>query len=332
MEARAPDKKGMKIAMEASPEPTEEELRFIQQTGVKHVYSWMDGEHAGEEYYSSRRGLFEQAGLELYALGNLRVHNQDAIVLGLENRDEKIEEYKRHIRNLGKAGIPYTTYAHMADSVWRTGVRTVRGGAESTAFDLEKARQGQRYPHAIHYPWHGRTFTQDEIWENYKYFISAVAPVAEEAGVRIGLHPDDPPVAELGGVPRCILSSFDGFKRALEIADSPNVGICLCVGCWIEGGESMGKNVIEAIRYFGERRKIFKVHLRNVDTPLPHFTETFLDDGYMNMYTVVKELNKVQFDGIVTPDHVPLMINNSYVGKAFTIGYMKALVEVANGE
>ena len=101
--------------------------------------------------------------------------------------------------------------------------------------------------------------------------------MAEEANVRIGIHPDDPPVPELGGVPRCIFSNFDGYKRAMEIADSPNVGICLCVGCWLEGGKLMGKDVIETIKYFGERKKIFKVHLRNVSQPLPHFVETFLE-------------------------------------------------------
>jgi mannonate dehydratase len=91
--------------------------------------------------------------------------------------------------------------------------------------------------------------------------------VAEEPGMRIGIHPDDPPVVELGGVPRCIFSSFEGYRRALEIADSPNVGMCLCVGCWLEGGEPDGQGRVETIRYFGERKKIFKVHLRNVNQP-----------------------------------------------------------------
>ena len=85
---------------------------------------------------------------------------------------------------------------------------------------------------------HGREFTKEEIWENYTYFIKQVAPVAEEAGVRIGIHPDDPPVPVLAGVPRCIFGNFEGYKRALEIANSPNVGICLCCGTWLEGGKT----------------------------------------------------------------------------------------------
>ena len=94
----------------------------------------------------------------------------------------------------------------------------------------------------------------------------------KKQGIRIALHPDDPPLPALGGIPR-IFSSFEAFKRAFEIADSPNVGIYLCVGCWLEGGKLMGKNVLETIRYFGERNRIFKVDFRNVSAPLPHFVE-----------------------------------------------------------
>ena len=129
--------------------------------------------------------------------------------------------------------------------------------------------------------------------------------MAEEAGVRIGIHPDDPPQPVLAGVPRCIFSSFEGYKKALEIANSPNIGMCLCVGCWLEGGPLMGKDAVETIKYFGGRKKLFKVHFRNVSAPLPHFTETLLDDGYYDMYKVMKALVDVNFDGIAIPDHIP---------------------------
>ncbi len=125
---------------------------------------------------------------------------------------------------------------------------------------------------------------------------------------------------------------LEGYRRAMEIADSPNVGICLCVGCWLEGGEGMGKDILETIRYFGERKKIFKVHFRNVDQPLPHFVETFLDHGYFDMYKVMRALRQVDFDGVMIPDHIPMMGDDRRVGTAFTIGYMKALVERANAE
>ncbi len=324
---------GIKIAAQMSPEPTEEELQLVKQMGVKYVVLWTSGDKASYEYYASRRKLFEGAGLKIYGFGNSSVHNQDAIVLNLPKRDAKIEEYKAHLRNLGKAGIPYTTYAHMANGIWSTEPELTRGGAKARAFDLAKAEEGHWREAHYNMPLsHGRQYTEEEIWENYSYFIKAAAPVAEEAGVLIGIHPDDPPVPELAGVPRCIFSSFEGYKRALEIANSPNVGICLCVGCWLEGGPLMGKDVLETIRYFGERRKIFKVHFRNVSAPLPHFVESFLDNGYMDMYKVMKALREVDFDGILIADHIPMMGNDRRLGTAFTIGYMKALLERANAE
>jgi mannonate dehydratase len=326
-------KPGLKIAAQVTPEPTEEEIAFIKQMGVDYVVLWTSGDKASYEYYAGRRGLFEDNGLIVYGFGNLDVHNQDAIVLNLPNRDEKIEEYKQHLRYLGKAGIPYTTYAHMANGIWSTAPEPTRGGARARAFNLEKAEHGHWHGRRYGVPLsHERRYTEDEIWENYAYFIDQVAPVAEEAGVKIGIHPDDPPVPELAGVPRCIFSSFEGYRRAMEIANSPNVGLCLCVGCWLEGGDMMGRDVLETIRYFGERRKLFKVHFRNVSQPLPYFVETFLDDGYMDMYEVVRALREVDFDGVMIPDHIPLMANDRRVGTAFSIGYMKALLERANAE
>ena len=324
---------GIKIAVQASPEPTTEDIQFIQQMGIDYVVLWTGADKASYEYYASRRKLYEDAGIKVYGFGDSDVHNQDAIVLNLPNRDAKIEEYKDHLRNLGKAGIPYTTYAHMANGIWSTEPEYTRGHARARAFDVAKADAGHWVGTEYHMPLsHGRRYSQEEIWDNYTYFIQQAAPVAEEAGVRIGIHPDDPPVPELAGVPRCIFSNFDGYKRALEIADSPNVGICLCVGCWLEGGDLMGKDVIETIHYFGERKKLFKVHFRNVSQPLPHFVETFLDGGYMDMYKIMKALKDVNFDGVMIADHIPQMTDDRRVGTAFSIGYMKALLERANVE
>ena len=318
----------MKIAYQGKPEPTEDDIRFIQQMGVDHVVLWTNARKSSYDYYYSRRQLYEAAGIKVYGFGNSDVHNQDIIVLNLPGRDAKIEEYKNHIRNLGKAGIPYTTYAHMGNGIWSTDRETTRGSASARGFDLENAVEGHWGGRIFEGPLtHGRNYTRDEIWDNYEYFIKAVTPVAEAENVLIGIHPDDPPVPELGGVPRCIFSNFDGYKRALEIADSPNVGICLCVGCWLEGGKLMGKDILETIQYFGERNKIFKVHLRNVNQPLPHFTETFLDDGYADIYKILKALKEVDFDGVIIADHIPSMVGGK-TGAAFSIGYMKVFLSV----
>lgn len=324
---------GMKIALQATPEPAEDDLHFIQQLGLEYVVLWTGADKASAEFYTSRKALFEKAGLKVYGFGDSAVHNQDAIVLGLPNRDAKIKEYKNHLRNLGKAGIPYTTYAHMANGIWSTDPEPTRGGAPARGFDLAKAEAGHWNNVLYDMPLtHGRQYSEDEIWANFEYFIKQVVPVAEEAGVRIGIHPDDPPLPELGGVPRCIFSSFEGYRRALEMADSPNIGICLCVGCWLEGGSLMGKDVLETIRYFGSRNKLFKVHFRNVNQPLPHFVEAFLDGGYMDMYKVMKALREVDFNGVLIADHIPMMANDRKIGTAFSIGYMKALLERVNVE
>ena len=319
----------MKIALQASTEPTEEDIAFIQQMGLDQVVLWTDDSKASAEFYASRKKIYGDAGINVFGFGNKDVHNQDAITLNLPGRDEKIEEYLNHLRNLGKAGIGYTTYAHMGNGIWNTGRETTRGGASARALDLAKLEtegsghwDGKQYTTPLS---HDREYTQEEIWANYEYFIKKAAPVAEKEGVHIGIHPDDPPLQELAGIPRCIFSSFDGYKRALEIADSPNVGICLCVGCWLEGGTLMGKDILETIDYFGRRKKIFKVHFRNVDQPLPHFVETFLDDGYADMYKILKALKKVDFNGVFIADHIPRMVNNS--GTAFSVGYMKGLLE-----
>lgn len=328
-----PVEPGMKIAAQITPEPNEAELAWLQQMGIEYVVLWTNGEKASYDYYASRVKLFGEHGIRVYGFGSWTVHNQDAIVLNLPGRDAKIEEYKQHLRNLGKAGIPYTTYAHMANGIWSTEREFTRGGAPARAFDLSKADKGYWIEKVYEGPLtHGRTYTNEEIWENYAYFIRQVAPVAEEEGVRIGIHPDDPPVDGLGGIPRCIFSSYPGYQRALDIANSPNIGVCLCAGCWLEGGEKMGKSVTDTILEFGRQKKLFKVHFRNVDKPLPYFVETFIDDGYMNMYEVLKAMRAVDFDGVFIADHIPLMGGDPKIGTAYTIGYMKALLERVNAE
>jgi mannonate dehydratase len=331
-----PVEPGLKIALQISPEPSEDELLFAKQMGLQHMVMWTDSSKSSAEYYAARKQFFESAGLKVYGFGNGSVHNVEEITLNLPGRDAKIDEYLRHIRDLGKAGIPYTTYAHMANGIWSTTRETTRGGAPARAFDAARvAEEGfamngkKRYQGDLT---HGRTYTEDEIWENYTYFIKKVVPVAEEAGVRIGIHPDDPPGITLAGIPRPIFSSFEGYKRALEIADSPNIGMCLCAGCWLEGGEAMGRDVNETIRYFGGLKKLFKVHFRNVHQAMPYFVETFIDDGYMNMYEVLKAMREVEFDGVFIADHIPLMAGDPRVGTAYTIGYMKALLERVNAE
>jgi mannonate dehydratase len=341
-----PNPPGIKIATSYRANPAPEDLLFLQQIGVEYVSLGATPETANVESFVKMREQYEAAGIKVYNIGSGvgpsgSLHNMPEVTLNLPGRDQKIEEYKNYLRYLGKAGVHYTTYAHMGNGIWSSGTAKTRG-CDARDFDMASPNRqgvwaGKVYKEPLS---HGRVFTADEIWDNYTYFIKQVVPVAEEAGVRIGVHPDDPPAPILAGVPHCIFSTFDGYRRALEIANSPNIGICLCCGCWLEGGRKLtGKDPEEMIRYFGPKGKLFKIHFRNVSAPLPHFTETFMDNGYYDMYKIMKALRDVSYDGIVIPDHLPRMGQAPAAGEAYSraslayaIAYMRALRDRADRE
>jgi mannonate dehydratase len=323
---------GIKVSLQIPTDPSDDDLRFAKQMGVEYVNIPTGGERATLETFVALKKQVEDAGLKVWNIGNSNVHNMPEVTLNLPGRDQKIEEYKTYLRNLAKAGIFYTTYAHMGNGIWSSERETTRGGAPARAFRLETAKGwwiGKVFEGPLT---HGRKFSQEELWENYTYFIKQVVPVAEELGIRIGIHPDDPPVPELGGVPRCIFGNFDGYVRALEIANSPNIGVCLCAGTWMEGGKLMGKDVFEAARAFAKMDKLWKIHFRNVSDPGNYFVETFVDNGYTDMYKLMKTLRDVDFRGALIADHVPEMVGDRRTGWAYSIGYIKALLNAANAE
>src|SRR3984893_6223895 len=304
---------GIKIGTSAG-QPTPENLLYLKQLGVTWVSLGASPQNATAEGFIKMREQWEAGGFRVYNIGSGvgpsgSLHNMEEVTLNLSGRDQKIEEYLNYIRYLGKAGIPYSTYAHMGNGIWRSGREVTPRGYSASALDLSSPNArgnwaGKTYAEPLS---HGRVFSKEEIWENYTYFIKKVAPVAAEAGWRIGIHPDAPPQPVLAGVPRCIFSNFEGYKRAIEIANSPNIGVCLCCGSWLEGGKMTGKDPVEMIQYFGGMKKLFKIHFRNVNAPLPHFTETMIDDGYFDMSKVMQALVEVNFEGIVIPDHIPAL-------------------------
>jgi mannonate dehydratase len=324
---------GIKLCAQSSAKPTDEELLFLKQIGADYVSVGSTPDLRTAEGFQQIKKRYAVAGITVWNIGNTSVHNMPEVTLNLAGRDKKIEEYQQYLRNLGKAGIFYTTYAHMANGIWNSGRADTRGSS-AREFDMASPKKvGVWVQDKFYEPLsHAREFSKEEIWENYTYFIKKVAPVAEEAGVRIGIHPDDPPAPVLAGVPRCIFSTFDGYRRAMEIANSPNVGICLCCGTWLEGGRQLtGKDPEEMIHAFGAQ-KIWKIHFRNVSAPLPHFVETFMDNGYYDMYKIMKALRDVNYDGIVILDHTPGLTGGHYAEQAYGFAYMKALYNRANAE
>ena len=326
---------GIQIAIQTGANASDEDLQFFQQLGVEWAMVGIDdpSQHSAA-YYKGLVKRFGDRGIKIYRIANHSVHNVPEITLNLSGRDEKVEEFKQFIRNLGEAGICYNTYAHMGNGIWSSERVEGRGGMDARSLDIKNAVGrwiDKRYEGELT---HGRLYTEEELWENYEYMIRQIAPVAEEAGVFIGIHPDDPPVYALGGIPRCMFGNFEGYKQAMDIANSPNIGVCLCVGCWLEGGEAgMGVGVVDAVKHFASKNQLFKVHFRNVSNPMPEpWSETLIDNGYQDMHEVMRALREVKFDGCIIPDHIPAMLGGHRVGVAYSIAYMRALVQAANNE
>jgi len=175
----------------------------------------------------------------------------------------------------------------------------------------------------------GRIVSEDEMWANYEYFLRAVLPVAEEAGVRLALHPDDPPVPMLGGIAR-IFKSVEDFKRGYELSNgSPAWGLDLCLGCCSEmpGGAA---NVREMIEFFGPKGRIFYIHFRDVQGTVPKFAECFIGEGNFSAAETMLLLKRNGFTGFLLDDHVPHMVDDTpygHRGRAHAIGYMQGLMD-----
>ncbi len=323
---------GIQLGTQLPASASEDDMRFARQLGVEWVMTSLPPKESTVENYQALIRRFGVQGLKIYRLANDSCHNMEEVTLNLPGRDAKIEEYLAYIRLLGKVGIHYSTYAHMGNGIWSSPRREqTRGGADARALRLETAEgrwAGKTWQQPLS---HGRRYTEVELWDNYTSFIRKVVPVAEEAGVFIGIHPDDPTGFEMGGVPRSIFGTFAGYERALAIANSPNIGVCLCVGSWIEGGQRTGKHVVDAIRHFATQKKLFKVHFRNVSAPLPEgFVETFPDDGYMDMSRVMGALHESGYTGAVISDHLPNMVGGRRSAEAFALGYMRGLIQAVS--
>jgi mannonate dehydratase len=323
---------GIKISMQVDEKVTGDDLTWIKQMGVEYL-NVQTGQGRGTlENFRDIKKRVEAAGLKVWNISNNENRNIEEITLNLPGRDAKIAWLKQYIRDTGAAGIGYITYAHMANGIWSSAPETTRGGGAARAFRQETAKgywNGKVYEGPVT---HGRKYSKEELWENYTYFIRQIAPVAEEAGVRIGIHPDDPPVPELGGIPRHMFGTFDGYMRALDIANSPAIGVCLCCGTWMEGGKHTGKDVYEAARAFAKMGKLWKIHFRNVTAPIPYFVETYIDNGYTDMYKLMKTLVDVDFRGNLIADHVPAMAGGRAAAWSYSMGYIRALYAAAQVE
>ncbi len=341
--------KEMRVALGQHSAPADDYLTFAKQLGVSGVQFNMIGKEIDIIPHSSElpgdQGYWQLAdlkrlkqrvndyGLDLEAIENVPRHFYIDAMLNGPRCAEQTANYQRTVRNMGEAGIPILGLNWMPNLVWRTPLQRGRGGAWVTAFDMERALAGEVVTGLVDVPEaEDRAYSEAEMFENYVRFMQAVLPVAEEAGVKIALHPDDPPVPTLGGIARVFYKPAN-FARALEAAPSPNHGLDFCMGCFSEMVYADGDNnagVLDAMHYFGERGKIFYVHFRDVQGCVPKFQECFPGEGNVDVVAAIRTLKEVGFTGFIIDDHVPEMRDDSdwrHRGHAYSTGYIMALVD-----
>jgi mannonate dehydratase len=340
----------MRVAVGQFHDLTEERLRFAAQIGVNGLQMnnpTLPGDARWEE--KDVRALVdkvEAAGLKFEAIENVPTHFYHKAMMGLEGRDEQIENYQATIRAVARAGVPVLGLHFMPNSVWTTDRNgATRGGATARKFDMSVVEANidnlemlrtfmpTTLGRASSMPLFGKDgpfISEEQMWSNYEYFMRAVLPVAEEEGLKLALHPDDPPVPMLGGVARLFYKP-DNFKKAYEmLGRSPSWSLDLCLGCCSEmvGGKA---NVTEMIEYFAPKGAISYIHFRDVQGTVPNFTECFIGDGNFDPAEVVALLDKSGFEGFLLDDHVPKMDGDSdwnHRGRSHAIGYLQGLLRM----
>jgi mannonate dehydratase len=242
---------------------------------------------------------------------------------GLPGRDQEIDAVCRLIENMGKLQVRVWCYEWMTDFNWLRTATAVPGRGGSLVSEFDAAKLADAPPSDL------GPVSEEKLWETLEYFLRRVLPVAERAGVRLAMHPDDPPLSPIRGVGR-IMRSVDNYQRLLELVPSESNGITLCQGNFT----LMTDDLPSVIRHFGSQRKIFFVHLRDVRGTAEKFVETWHDEGQTDLVACMEAYKQVGFAGPLRPDHVPTVDGDSNdnpgysaYGRLFALGYIRALCD-----
>lgn len=278
-------------------------------------------------------------GLEIYGIENFAPADWYDVLLEGPKREEQITYLKKILINAGKAGFKTFGYNFSLAGVWGHQKKsTARGGAISNNFNAEEVPQNAPIPNGQ--VWN-MTYdaslektgflpktTTEELWDRVKRFLDDLLPVAEEAGISLALHPDDPPMPILRNTPRLVFEQ-QLYQKLIDLNPSPANQLEFCMGS-IQ--EMQGSNIYEAIENYASQGRISYVHFRNVIGKVPCYDEVFLDEGDIDMMKALRLLKKHKFEGVLVPDHTPQMTCDApwHAGMAFALGYMRAALKVIN--
>ncbi|MEW5978635.1 MAG: mannonate dehydratase [Acidobacteriota bacterium] len=314
-------------------------LTVLAALGVNHICSalpsakmdahWsVDGLQRLRERVESFGIQLDMVPLPLSSHYITRAENPNIMLGRSPERDREIEDICQMIRNCARAGIPAVKYNMSILGVVRTEPTLGRGRARYSTFVYERARQQPPLTEA-------GPVDADRYWERIAYFLERVVPVAEEFKIRIACHPHDPGMPHDRGYRgvHTVLGSVEGLKRFVEIKASPYHGLNFCQGTVSEMLKDPGREIYDVIRYFGVRKKIFNVHFRNIQGSFLNFRESFIDDGDVDMLQAMRVYKEVGYDGMMMPDHVPVIEGDrqGYQAFAYTFGYIKALIRAVDG-
>lgn len=312
----------VKLSMRIEPDCHEEELTLAKNLNFDGVYCWLRDDQLGLASMERIRDKVESFGLELYTMQNYRLCKNTSVQLNGADRNQIIDEYCRMLENLGKAGIRTTvfTWEPANTRYWDFPEARQTRGAETRYVSQSEIRQRKGLLH-------DRVYEREELWENMYVFLDAALPVASRAGVEMALHPNDPPIEGAMGVPFLIRGRQD-YERLFARYSTKALGMEFCSGCWLEGKETFG-DICAAFRHFQREGRVQVVHFRNVDAPLPEFKETYIDNGYYNMWEFAREIVSTGYGKSLILDHVPTLAASS--GKAaplaYSVGYLRAMFD-----
>ncbi|MXX03330.1 MAG: TIM barrel protein [Gemmatimonadetes bacterium] len=303
----------------------------VKQIGVDHVVTSMPpavGNEKGWEYMPMLRmkNNFNDAGFDVAVIESTPPMHR--IKLGTEGREEELDNVCTFIESMGRVGIKTWCYNWMAILNWTRTSSTVpsRGGAVVTGYDHAMMKNAPLTE--------AGEVSEDQLWETLHEFLERVTPVAEQYGVEMAMHPDDPPLSPLRGIGR-IMRSVDNFQKLLDLVPSPMNGVTFCQGNFA----LMTGDQPAAIRHFGAQRKIFFVHFRDVRGDVENYVETFHDDGPTDMMECLRAYRDIGFEGVLRPDHVPTLSgeDNDHPGysalcRLYAVGYIRGLREAVYRE